>query len=106
VGVAVLVAVSDCSFWNVETSALPDYGPEVVLPDETTLEPSAAADEKKSDYKRTASATAELLCGVRDSRGAFGPLKSVAGSLCIILDNCEVWPPSRTFVMLTVVPAD
>ena len=36
------------------------------------------------------SATAELLRRVRD-----GPLKSIAGGLCIILENCEVWPPSH-----------
>jgi hypothetical protein len=28
---------------------------------------------------------------VRDSADAFGPLKSVAGGLCFILENCEVW---------------
>jgi len=81
---------------NTDTTPLLGYGPEVVRPDQT-VEQSAAADKKKSNYKSAASATAELLRGVRDSAGAFGPLKSVAGSLCFILDNCEVWPPSRTF---------
>ena len=53
--------------------------------------PSAAADENKSDWRSTASASAKLLLrGVRDSADAFGPLKSVAGGLCFILDNCEV----------------
>ena len=80
----------------VGTSALPDYGPEVVRPEET-LEPSAAADEKKSNDKPTASATTELFRVVRDSASAFGPLKSLAGSLCFILDNCEVLFSSRTF---------
>ena len=60
--------------------------------DENT-EPSAVADEKKSSLKSTAFATAKLLLrGVRDSADAFGPLKSVAGGLCFILENCEVWP--------------
>ena len=55
-------------------------------------EPSAAADEKESGWKSTALATAKLLLrGVRDSADAFGPLKSVAGGLCFILENCEVW---------------
>ena len=36
-------------------------------------------------------ATLKLLCVVRDSAHAFGPLKSVAGDLCSILENCEVW---------------
>ena len=39
----------------------------------------------------TASAAAKLLLrGVRDTADAFGPLKSVAGGLCFILENCEV----------------
>ena len=58
--------------------------------DENT-EPSAATNEKKSNWKSTALATAKLLLrGVRDSADAFGPLKSVAGGLCFILENCEV----------------
>ena len=43
-------------------------------------------------WKSTASATAKLfLHAVKDSADAFPPLKSVAGSLCFILDNYEVW---------------
>jgi len=81
---------------TVGTSDLPDHEPEVVRLDETP-EPSVAPDEKESDCKPTASATAELLRGVIDSPGGFGPLKSVARSLCSILDNCDVWSPSSTF---------
>jgi len=81
---------------NAGDSTLPECEPEVVRPDET-IEPSVAVDEKKSSCKPTASATAGLLRGVRDSAGAFGPLKSVARSLCFVLENCEVWPPSRMF---------
>ena len=56
--------------------------------------PGTVADENKSDWKSTASASAKLILrGVRDSADAFGPLKSVAGGLCFILDNCEVWFP-------------
>ena len=56
-----------------------------------TVQPSAAVDEKKLDRKSTASASAKLLLrGVRDSADAFGPLKSAAGGLCFILENCEV----------------
>ena len=41
------------------------------------------------------SATAKLLLrGVRDTADAFGPLKSVAGGLCFILENYEVFPVS------------
>ena len=53
---------------------------------------SAAADENRPDWKSTASSSAKLvLRAVRDSADAFGPLKSVAGGLCFILENCEVW---------------
>jgi len=74
---------------NLDTPALPDHGPEVVRPDES-LEPSAAADEENPNSKPTASPTAELLREVRDSPGGYGLLKSVAKSICSILDNCEV----------------
>ena len=63
--------------------------------DDESVEPIAAPDENKLDWKSTASASAKLLLrGVRDSADAFGPLKSVAGGLCFILENCEVWSPS------------
>ena len=86
--------------------SLPRPGPHVVTGGERGQEgngsdaggegvgPSAAADENKSDWKSTASASAKLILrGVCDSADAFGPLKSVAGGLCFILDNCEVWFP-------------
>jgi hypothetical protein len=61
--------------------------------DDEGVEPSAAADENKPGWKSTASSSAKLLLrGVRDSADAFGPLKSVAGGLCFILENCEVRP--------------
>jgi len=84
VDVVVLIAASHYSFSHADTSVLSDYGPEAIRPGET-FEPNATADEKKSDC-----ATSELLRGVRDSAGAPGPLKSVAGYLCFILDNCQV----------------
>ena len=64
--------------------------PQVLHPDEDA-KPSAAANEEKPSWKHTALATAKLLLrGVRDSADAFGPLKSVAGGLCFILENYEV----------------
>ena len=61
-----------------------------VSPNENA-ECGVAANEKKSGWKSTAFATAKLLLrGVRDSADAFGPLKSVAGGLCFILENYEV----------------
>ena len=57
----------------------------------------SATDENKSDQGKSAvSATAKfLLRGVRESADVFGPLKSVAGGLCFILENCEVRPSSH-----------
>ena len=76
---------------NPETPAVPDRVERDPRPNENA-EPRVAADEKKSSWKSTAIATAKLLLrGVRDSADAFGPLKSVAGGLCFILENCEVW---------------
>ena len=64
-----------------------------------TVKPTAAGDEKESDWKSTASASAKLLLrGVRDSADAFGPLKSVAGGLCFVLENCEVRSPALSAV--------
>ena len=52
---------------------------------------SAAVDENRPDWRSTASSSAKLvLRAVRDSADAFGPLRSVAGGLCFILENCEV----------------
>ena len=73
-----------------DTPAVRDHTPQEVRPDENVGLPTAAS-EKKSGWKSTAFATAKLLLrGVRDSADAFGPLKSVAGGLCFILENCEV----------------
>ena len=80
--------------------ALLDSADTPVVPDrvqgdphlDENAEPSAVSNEKKSNWKSTTLATAKLLLrGVRDSADAFGPLKSVAGGLCFILENCEVW---------------
>ena len=52
---------------------------------------SAAEEENRPGWKSTASSSAKLILrAVRDSSDAFGPLKSVAGGLCFILENCEV----------------
>ena len=79
---------------DVDTPTVPDRVPEIRSNE--SVEQSATADNNKSDWKSTTSATAKLLLrGVRDSADAFGPLKSVAGGLCFILDNCEVQPSYR-----------
>ena len=73
---------------NVVASATTDPVKEGPPPDKSQ---PGTGDKNKSDWKSTASATAGVfLRGVRDSADAFGPLKSVAGGLCFILENCEV----------------
>ena len=85
-----LIVLSD----NTEISAVPDQVPEVASPNESA-EPGPATSEEKSNWMSTAVSTAKLLLrGVRDAADAFGPLKSVAGGLCFILDNYEVRPSS------------
>jgi len=74
---------------DVDTFTVPDHVSEGLHPD-GSVQPGVVADENKPNR-----ITSELLCGVRDSAGASGPLKSVAGCLCFILDSCEVWSPSR-----------
>ena len=74
---------------NAAPSTAPDQA-EVVSPDESAKLGPAASDEK-SNWRSTAVATAKLLLrGVRDSADVFGPLKSVAGGLCFVLENYEV----------------
>ena len=71
-------------------SAIPEQVPEAASPGESA-KPGPAASDDKSDWGSTAVATAKLLLrGVKDSADAFGPLKSVAGGLCFVLENCEV----------------
>lgn len=52
---------------------------------------STTDDNRFDRWKSTASSAAKLfLQGVRVSADAFPPLKSVAGGLCFIMENCEV----------------
>ena len=45
----------------------------------------------KPEPETVSDAAKLLLRTVRDSADAFPPLKSVAGGLCFILENYEVW---------------
>ena len=76
-----------------DASVIPDPAPGALHPGENSGL-GVTPDNSNPDWKSTASATAKLLLrGVRDSADAFGPLKSVTGGLCFILENYEVWPP-------------
>ena len=76
---------------EADTTAVPDPAPAVV-PSNDGTGTSDAKEEGKSDWKSNAFTTAKLLLrAVSSASDAFGPLKSVSGGLCFILDNCEVW---------------
>ena len=88
---------SDHSTDNVGTTTVPDHVPATLHGE--SGEPSDATGETKSNWRSTAFATAKLLLrGVRESADAFAPLKSVAGGLCFIVENFEVWSPSACTV--------
>ena len=54
---------------------------------------SSSLQPDKPDWGRTTSSAAKLfLHMVERASDAFPPLKSVAGGLCAILENCEVHP--------------
>ena len=89
----ILVSALTAHSGNVGVN-IPDHMPEVQHPDESA-KPSAIADETISGKESTV--TVKLLRVVRDSASGFGPLKSVAGGLCLVLENCKVWPPSHRF---------
>lgn len=58
----------------------------------------AAADDTQQNRESTALATAKsALYQVKESPNAYPPLKSLAGCLWYILNNCEVWSPSCIF---------
>jgi len=73
---------------------VPDHTPGVSYPDESAGQ-GAVTDE--TILGRESTATAKLLCVVRDSANGCGPLKSVAGGLFLVLENCKVCPPSHMF---------
>lgn len=74
------------------TSIVPDCPPDAFCPDES-IKPSVIIDRNKQDHRPTVSAAVKLLCGVRGSTDASIPLNTIAGSLCFILENCDVCPP-------------
>ena len=69
---------------------------------------SGAMDENKSNLASLASSGARfILNGIKESADAFGPLKSVVGGLCFILDNCQVCDsPASAAQMLTGASAN
>ena len=87
----ILIVSSD----DPDTSTIPHHVPEVPHLDESVESGVAAADSELGRIS-VVSATAKLLCGVRDSKGAFIPLRSIAGLLYSILENCQVWLPLCT----------
>jgi hypothetical protein len=85
-----LIIPSDNADSAADTVTVPDFAVPDHVPGENA-DPNAVANEKKSNWRSTASAGAKLLLrGVSESADGFGPLKSVAGGLRFILENCEV----------------
>jgi len=79
---------------HIDTPAVPG-GVQKALPPLPNEGKPSGADQGGSNSKPLASSAAKLfLRGVKESADAFPPLKSVAGGLCYILDNCEVRPSS------------
>ena len=83
---------------NAGASTVPNHLPEALHPDKV-VKLSVATHEGDLNRRSALSATASLLHGVRDTTSGFVPLKSVAGTLCLILENCEVWTSFHTFSM-------
>ena len=78
---------------HIDTTVIsgPDHRPKETHPGES-IGSGSVADKKRTGRMSTISATAALLLrGIRDSADVFIPLKSVAGGLYFILENCEVW---------------
>ena len=88
------------------TSSDRELGEDGPSANDENVGPSAAMDKDKSSWGSTASSSAKMLLrGVRDSADAFGPLKSVAGGLCFILENCEVRLLSHSLSAILTSPA-
>lgn len=84
------ISIAESLIVPPEDIHIPDLEQATFHPDEN-VESKAAEDASKSDWKSTASSTAKLLLrAIRDSADVLSPLKSVAGGLCFILENCEV----------------
>lgn len=81
--VTALIIISD----NVGTTTVPDPG---APHPSRSIGSGTSGGEDGLGWWSTASSEAKLLRNVRDSTNAFGPLKSIAGDLCFILENCEV----------------
>ena len=78
-----------------DTSTVPYHVPDSPPLDEN-VKSGVAVDDNGLGKKSVMSATAKLLCGVRDSKNTSVPLKSIAGHLYFVLENCQVWPPPCT----------
>ena len=55
-----------------------------------TVDPRATSKSRSNLVSVASSGARLILNGIKESADAFPPLKSAAGALCFILDNCEV----------------
>ena len=82
------------------TSIILDGVPGVLPPGESD-KLRTTNNENEVDGKPTTSITAKLLYGVRDSASGFGLLRTIAGTLCSILENTKVYPPFHILIKNT-----
>jgi hypothetical protein len=61
------------------------------------LDPGVTSEDTPNRNPASSTAIISILRGVGESSEAYPPLKSVARSLCVILDNCEVRSSFCTF---------
>ena len=101
---SILLTVSDHSSDNTNNTAVPDHIQRVLSTDEK----APGSPDENTSWTSTASAAAKLILrGVNESAAAFGPLKSVAGGLCFILENCEVQPSfCACYPQYSLVPSE
>ena len=70
-------------------SAIPNQVQDVLSSNQS--EPNITDENRFEQWGSAASTTANLLLHrVKESTDTFPPLKSVVGTLCFFVDNCEV----------------
>ena len=81
-------------------SSVPQPEPHVSTGGGREQEGDGPSIENGPGWKSTGSSSTKLvLRAVRDSADALGPLKSIAGGLCFILENCEArYHPSYVII--------
>ena len=75
---------------NTNNPPILEYVQEPAKSSTHPLDPGAVSDEVLNRKSTASVIPSVILRGVEESSNAYSPLKSVAGCLRVILDNCEV----------------